>query len=125
VILHGWRQWLMAFAFLLAVTVTALFAVRAIHRGAPHRHEEPLRGWMTIPYIAHSYRVPPHVLYEALELPSGKPHDKRPIREIARAQGRSVDEVKIILMNAIIHSRPPSQPAPPPSPPNEDGGRKR
>lgn len=120
--LRGWRQWLVALAFLLAVSVTVLFAVRAVRQGTPHKRDEQIRGWMNVPYIAHSYHVPPPVLYKAIGLPVTKPPDKRPIRDIAKSQNRPIEEIKVELMNAIIHSRPPY---PPPIPPHDDEGRHR
>jgi hypothetical protein len=115
----GWRQWLIVLAFALVVAVTGLFAVRTVRRAVYwHNHkDEPIRPWMSIGYIAHSHRVPPYVLTEALGLPR-KP-DRRPIGEIARQQNRSVDEVIAILQNAIVHVRPPYPPPGPPPPLNQ------
>ena len=114
----GWRQWLVLLAFVLVVSFTGLFAVRAVRRAIYwHYHQdEPIRPWMSVGYIAHSYRVPPWVLHQALGIPP-KP-DRRPIREIAREQHRSVNEVIAILQDAIVHSRPP-YPRPPDAPPDE------
>jgi hypothetical protein len=112
----GWRQWSVVFAFLLVLSFTGLFAVRTVRRTIYWRHhrDEPIRPWMNIGYIAHSYRVPPWVLSSALGLPP-KP-DRRPIRAIAREQNRSVDEVIAVLEDAIVHARPPyPPPGPPPS----------
>jgi hypothetical protein len=115
----GWRQWLVLMAFLCVVSFTGLFAVRTVRRAIYwHYHQdEPIRPWMSLGYIAHSYRVPPWVLSQALGLPRepGKP-DRRPIREIARQQNRSVDEVITILQDAIVHARPPYPPPGPPPP---------
>ena len=108
------RQWLVLLAFVLVLSVTGLFAVRTVRRAVYwHYHQdEAIRPWMNLGYIAHSYRVPPWVLSEALGLPP-RP-DRRPIRVIAREQNRSVAEVTTILQNAIVHARPPY---PPPGPP--------
>ena len=110
------RQWLVVLAFVVVVSFTGLFAVRTVRRAIYwHYHQdEPIRPWMSLGYVAHSYGVPPWVLYQALGLPP-KPggRDRRPIREIAREQHRSVDEVIAILQDAIVHARPPY---PPPGP---------
>ena len=116
----NWRQWLVLAAFLFIIGFTGLHAFRFVRDAvywSYHRDEE-IRGWMPVGYVAHSYRVPPHVLYQALGLPH-KPPDKRPLREIARAQNRSMDEVKAVLQDAIVHARPPY---PPPPPPPDKGG---
>lgn len=113
----GWRQWLVVLALVLVVSFTGLFAVRTVRRAIYwHYHQdEPIRPWMNLGYIARSHDVPPWVLSEALGLPpkTDRP-DRRPIREIARAQNRSVGEVIAILQEAIIRARPPY---PPPGPP--------
>lgn len=113
----GWKQSLMALAFLLSVSVAVIFVVRAV-RPAIYWHyhqDEPIRSWMNVGYVAHSYHVPPHVLYLALGLPH-KPPDKRPLGEIAKAQNRSLDEIRTVLLAAIVHARPPYPPPPPPPP---------
>jgi hypothetical protein len=117
----GGRQWLVVLAFLFVVSFTGLFAVRTVRRAIYwHYHQdETIRPWMNLGYIAHSYSVPPWVLAQALGLPP-KTHgpDRRPIREIAREQNRSVNAVIAILQDAIVHSRPP-YPRPPDAPPDE------
>jgi hypothetical protein len=121
----GWRQWLVVGVFLLFAGFTAFHAVH-VARGVIHwraRRDEPIRGWMTVGYVAHSYRVPPHVLYLALGLPH-RPPDRRPLRNIARAQRRSLDELRAILQHAIVHARPP-YPPPPPPPPDQGVDRER
>ena len=112
----SWRQWALALSFLMAVSVTVFFVVRAVRPMIYwHYHQdEPIRAWMNVGYVAHSYHVPPHALYQALDLPH-KPPDKRPLREIAKAQNRSMDEIRTLLMDAIVHARPPYPPPPPPS----------
>lgn len=116
----SWRQGVVALAFLLSLSVAVFFVIRAV-RPAIYWHyhqDEPIRGWMNVEYVAHSYHVPAHVLYLALGLPH-KPPDKRPLREIAKAQNRSMDEIRTVLLDAIVHARPP-YPRPPP-PPRDPG----
>jgi hypothetical protein len=115
----NWRQWLLLVAFLFVVGFTGLHAFRFVRSTVYwHRHrDETIRGWMTIGYVAHSYHVPPYILYEALGLPN-KPPDRRPLREIAKAQNRSIEETRAVLQDAIVHARPP-YPPPPPLPPDK------
>ncbi len=107
-------------ALVLVLFVTGLFSVRTVRRAFYWRihHDEVIRPWMSLPYVAHSYRVPPRILYEALKI-EHPPHDRRPIRKIAQQQNRSVDEVIKILLEAITRARqhPPPN-APPPSEPS-------
>jgi hypothetical protein len=124
----GWRQWLVVLAFVLVVAFTGLFAVRTVRRAIYwHYHQdEPIRPWMSLGYIAHSYNVPPWVLRQALGLPpTTHGPDRRPIREIAREQHRSVDEIIAILQDAIVHSRPPYPPPGPPPLPDQEPIRGR
>jgi hypothetical protein len=112
-----WRQSVVAVAFLLALSVAVFFVVRAVRPMIYwHYHQdEPIRGWMNLGYVAHSYHVPPHVLHSALGLPD-KP-DRRPLREIAKAQNRSIDEIRTLLLEAIVQARRPySAPSPPTNP---------
>src|SRR2546423_319560 len=115
----GWRQWLVVALFLVAVVVTSLLMVRAVRRAVYWRfhRDVPIRAWMSVPYVAHSYRVPPHVLYEALGLRPMPPPDKRPLRVIAREQNRTVGELISELQDAIARERaahpPPSSRAKP------------
>jgi hypothetical protein len=113
----SWRQWVLVLAFLLAALGTGLFATRAVRRAVywqTHR-DEPIKPWMSVRYVARSYRVPPYVLYQAIRL-EPRQRDRRPLREIAREQNRSVEELIAELQEAIKHSRPPYPPPPPPPP---------
>jgi hypothetical protein len=113
-----WRQSVVAVAFLLSLSVAVFFVVRAVRPLIYwHYHQdEPIRGWMNLGYVAHSYHVPPHVLHSALGLPD-KP-DRRPLREIAKEQNRSIDEIRTLLLEAIVQARRryPSSPSPPTNP---------
>ena len=117
----GWQQWLVLAAFLIATAFTAFTAVRTARRVIywnVHR-DEPIRGWMNVGHVAHSYHVPAAGLYLALGLPE-EPRDKRPLREIARMQHRSMDEIRVILLDAIVRARQPySTPQSPPVTPEK------
>jgi hypothetical protein len=111
----GWQQWLVLGLFLAALGVAGLFGVRAVRRAAYWRghRDVMIRPWMSVPYVAHSYRVPPRVLYEALGLKPQPPPDKRPLRLIAREQNRPVEELVGELERAIERERelhPPPHP---------------
>ena len=114
-----WRKSVVAVAFLVSLSVSVFFVVRTVRPLIYwHYHQdEPIRGWMTLGYVAHSYHVPPHVLHQALGLPD-KP-DRRPLREIAKEQNRSIDEIRTLLLEAIVQARPPHPASP--SPPTNSG----
>jgi hypothetical protein len=111
----SWRQWLVVLLFLLAVLGTGFFATRAVRRAIywQNHRDEPIRPWMSVHYVARSYRVPPYVLYQAIGV-EPQPRDRRPLRELAREQNRAVEDLIKQLQEAIIHSRPPYPPPPPP-----------
>ena len=111
------RRWVFGLAFLVALAITSMFAMRAM-RAASHLRggDEPIRPWMSVPYIAHAYGVPRPILFEALGIPPDQ-RDRRPIMRIAREQGRPVDLVIGDLMAAIRTYRLPPPPPVPPVPP--------
>lgn len=93
-------------AFVLAALASLFFATRFTVQAiywSNHR-EEPLAGWMTIGYVAHSYDVAPGRLREALGPPAGTP-DRRPIAEIAASLGLSTEEALERLREAIERAR--------------------
>ena len=115
---NEWQKWIVIVALALVVLATGIFAVRTVRRAVYWRthHDEVIRPWMSIPYVAHSYRVPPLVLYQALGIPP-QLHDRRPLKQIAGGQNRSVDEVISVLSDAITRERAHQTPgAPPPEP---------
>ena len=109
----GWRQAALALAFLLSVSVVVIFVVRAV-RPALYWHyhqDEPIRAWMNVGYVAPLITFH-HTSLSLWGLPPTPP-DKRPLREIAKSQGRSWRSQED-TSNAIVHARPPY---PPPEPP--------
>ncbi|MGI9037078.1 MAG: hypothetical protein ACR2GD_13715 [Pyrinomonadaceae bacterium] len=112
----NWKQWLLFCAFILVICFTCFHLYRTIERAAYWRahHDQPIADWMTVGYIAHSYHVPPTVLYDALGL-KPEPHDRRTLSQIATAQNRSAAEVKKDLEEAVNNFRAAH-------PPPENGG---
>jgi hypothetical protein len=118
-----WHQWLVVGLFLLVAGFTTFKAVNMARQMIywQTHHDEPIHGWMNVGYVAHSYRVPPDVLYLALDLPQTP--DKRPLRDIAKVQHRSMDDIRTILQKVIIRARPPNPH--PPLPPNPSPNSER
>ena len=114
----GWPQRLLLVALvlglLLSVAVVVVFAARAMQQMHVRQSDEPIRPWMTIPYVARSYHVPARILYAAIGLPENS-RDRRPLIALARAQNRGVNVLIAELHTAIVHSRPP-YPTPVPDP---------
>jgi hypothetical protein len=108
-----WQQWLVLAAFVLITGFTGWTAIRVARQVFYVRthHDEPIRGWMNVLHVAHSYRVPAADLYQALGLPP-RPPDKRPLREIARRQHRKMEEIRTVLQDAIDRARQTYSPPP-------------
>ena len=98
-----WRRTLIVgLAFLLAIAGTFLFAYRAGRRARHIRAEnEPIRAWMSVPFIAHSHHVPASVLFQAIGVQPRQPHDRRSVRHIAHDLNRPVPELISQLQRAI------------------------
>jgi len=95
-----------ALAFLLAIGGAFFLGTRAT-RQARHFHNlnQPIHGWMSIPFIAHTHHVPPSVLFDAIGVQPREPHDHRSVRHIARELNRPVPAVIAQLQKAIDHAR--------------------
>jgi len=96
----------------VAILLTLFFGVRAVRRFIDRPTNEPIREWMNIPYIAHSYHVRPDLLFRTLGLPDKPPPDKRPISVIAKELNLSTEAVIELLQTAIEQARPPKPPPP-------------
>lgn len=110
----GRQRLLLGVAFVLVLAATFFFGFRVGRHARRLRWQnEPIRAWMTVPFIAHTRHVRPDVLFRALGLPP-HPHDRRPVRQIARAEHRPVDDVIRDLEDAIAnaHGRAPDQHTP-------------
>jgi len=97
----GWQQWLLIAGLLASLTVVVFFAVHGLQHFPQRQVDEPIRAWMSVPYIARSRHVPAAILYTALGLPA-QPPDRRPLAAIARTQNRPVTELIAEVQNAIL-----------------------
>jgi hypothetical protein len=98
-----WRRTLaVGLAFVVAITGTFVFAYRAGRRARHFRAEnEPIRAWMSVPFIAHAHHVPASALFQAIGVQPREPHDRRSVRRIAHDLNRSVPELMAQLQRAI------------------------
>jgi hypothetical protein len=92
---------LLVAAFFLAIAATFFFGYRA-GRTARHIHQrnEPIKSWMSVPFVAHTYHIPEPVLFQAIHVPPN-PRDHRPIRDIARAENLPSAELIRELEKAV------------------------
>ncbi|MBA3945207.1 MAG: hypothetical protein H0X37_11665 [Herpetosiphonaceae bacterium] len=126
--MRSWSRWLLLLGFVAALGVTFIFVMRAVEHARPlrQRTDPAIRGWMTIPFVAHSYHVPPSVLYQALGLQPVR-GDQHMLTTIAQLQGRTVSAEATILRQAVTQfrvsppkpnqRRPTSTPTPSPGTP--------
>jgi hypothetical protein len=107
------RTVLLAFGLVFAIALTFVFGYRAGRHVRLIRWEnEPIRGWMSVPFIAHAHHVPPELLYQAIGL-QPQPKDHRPLRRLAREQKRPVEQIIHDLDAAVAQYRAhPNTPEP-------------
>jgi hypothetical protein len=102
---------LLVAGFCLAIAATFFFAYRA---GRTARHvswqNEPIRAWMSVPFVAHTHHAREDALFAAIGLPPD-PHDHRPIRAIARARRVPVNKLIHDLEDAIDAAPSPATPS--------------
>ncbi|PRX35030.1 hypothetical protein SAMN05216257_102495 [Meinhardsimonia xiamenensis] len=88
----------------LGLAAAGFFTVRTvafwIYWSDPAHRDQRIEGWMTPGYVAHSWRVPREVVFDAIGLAPG-PGGHRPIEEIAASQGRSTGELIAALEAGI------------------------
>jgi hypothetical protein len=98
-----WRRTLaVGVAFLVAITGTFVFAYRAGRRARHIRAEnEPIRAWMSVPFIAHAHHLPAAALFQAIGVHPREPHDRRSVRRIAHDLNRPVPDLIAQLQRAI------------------------
>ncbi len=100
------RQIILPLALIVAIALTFVFGFRAGHRARRiHLQNEPIRAWMSVPFIAHTHHVKPEVLFEAAGVRQPNLHDRRSLRKIAREEKRPVDQVIHDVENAIATER--------------------
>lgn len=105
----------LAIALILAVAGMLLFAVRA-GRQARHFHElnEPIRPWMSVPFVAHTHHVPQERLFAAIGVTPEGPRDRRSIRRLAHELHRPVPELVVQLQRELDAAHRSSHPQGPP-----------
>ena len=99
---YRWKRGLLILGLAISLALIGIFTIRTVHNIPHARVDEPIRPWMNVPYIAHSYHVAARILYQALGLAATSPFDRRPLSEIGRDQHRPVQTL-ISLLEGVIH----------------------
>ncbi len=119
---------LIAAMIIFGIWIAAFFGLRTFHsyREVRDHHPPPpfknetsetnvqlIEDWMTIPFIAKMYHVPPPVIFESLNIPSEGNHEKS-IKQLNDKYYPSKPGYVIKLVRTAVQEHLP--PAPPPSP---------
>ncbi|MHA6326346.1 hypothetical protein [Roseivivax sp. CAU 1753] len=100
---------LLSTGFAVSLAVTLVFLVRLIVSTVvwsdPDLIRQPIAGWMTPRYVAKSWQVPPDTVATALGLDKDRTGRRLTLEEIAAAQGRSLDALRLTLEAALQASR--------------------
>lgn len=93
-----WRRHrLLVLAFIAALLVTAFFAVRllafTVYWADPAHRAQPVEGWMTPRYVAHSYNLSHDVVRDVLDLDAGD-GKRRTLAEITKTSDLTLEEIQ-------------------------------
>ncbi len=116
---------------LIGIVAIVFFGMRAVRsvmrmRGAGPFGKPPaadqadislIRDWMTVPYVANMYKIPPDVLFKMMEIPGLKNHTKS-LKELNDEYYPGQDGVVLAYVQAAIQAmqkqeKPPHFPATP------------
>lgn len=111
------------------IAVAGVFAYR-LHERQQRRPPPPPRqtdvsliaGWMTVPYVARRYRVPPEEIFRALDVPA-QGNERRSLNDLAAAHSRSPEEVVATVQTAVRDYQATHPAARPGGPPGGAGSR--
>ncbi len=121
---------LLILGIVLVLAVLLFFGFRFTRRFINRPTREPIKAWMTIPYVARAYDVPPWALYQTLgvvdelspnngtQTPNQRdPRNLKPIAAHASDLGITPDEAIAKLEQRIAQGPPyPPQPTAVPKP---------
>ncbi len=95
-------------AFMLAATLTLLFAIRTIaftiYWADPAHRDRAIEPWMTPRYVAQSWDLPPEEVAGALGIASGSAR-RVSMAEIAAQTGLSLEEIEARIRAAALARR--------------------
>lgn len=98
------RHPVMTAGFLLAVTLTILFAIRSavfvIYWNDPDHFNQPIEGWMTPRYIMHSWQLSPEDVMQVIG-DGPMPPRRQTLEEIAANRGVPLSQIIDNLTKAL------------------------
>lgn len=73
----------------------------------PETNVELIRDWMTIPFIARMYRVPPPILFEALQIPKDRANEEKSLLQLNDEFFPDLPNHVITIVKAAIQANLP------------------
>lgn len=122
------KQKILTFIFILIGAVAMIFfgmrAIRSVMRmrgagpfGKPPPAEQTdvslIRDWMTVPYVARTYKVPPDALFRTLDIPPGKESHKKSLKELNDEFYPGQSGAVLAHIQAAIQAMQKQEPPPP------------
>ena len=105
----------MVIGFCLALAAALYFGSRAGKTARRmHWRNEEIQPWMSVPFVAHLHHTREDLLFRAIRV-DPNPHDRRPIRDIAREEKVPVSDLIRDIEKAIQDNRTGPEGAPPPA----------
>ena len=121
----GLARVVVAAVLLVGVALAAWSGLRLyerLHRPPPPRQTDVslIAGWMTVPYVARTYRVPPDDLYRALGV-APKDNDKQNLDQLGAETGRGPEQAVAVVRETVAADQAAHPPRLPPRPKPGDG----
>ena len=117
---------------IFGVLAVGFFGLRTFHafrefRGhrphPPFENEQPetdvelIRDWMTVPFIARMYNVPPPIIFEALNIPKNKSNEEKSLKQLNEEYFPNTNGfVEATVKAAVLAHLPPLMPTAPGAP---------
>jgi hypothetical protein len=101
--------------------IRALHALRHLKGHGPFNGKPPaanqidvtmIRDWMTVPYIAHIYGVPPDAIFKSLEIPRPDENAKKSLAELNKKYYPAQGGVVLAHVQAVIQAFQEQEPPP-------------
>lgn len=110
------RNFINGLIIMLGLIIIVFFGLRTVrafrqfhgHRPPPHFNDQPaetdvtlIRDWMTLPYISMTYRLPPNLLYETLNIPP-KGNERKSLKRLNDEYYSQTPGVVLELVKAAV-----------------------
>jgi hypothetical protein len=112
---------------LVGVVIIAFFGLRVFHAFKHMRGHGPfggkppaanqidvslIRDWMTVPYVAEMYEVPPEAIYKSLEIPKADENSKMSLLQLNETYYPGTEGIVLAHVQAVIQALQKQEPPP-------------